>query len=155
MPFHQGVGSYGSRFVLDDTYCTSFTRIAEAGSILFSVRAPVGRLNFTKNKIIIGRGLAAINHKKGYQSFMFYLLKERFFKEDLVGNGAIFAAISKEELLRQTFCIADDKLIKRFNITASLLDKKIEILDTEILLLQQSRDKLLSKLMNGDVGVEL
>ena len=30
----------------DDPY----TRIAEAGSILFSVRAPVGRLNITKNK---------------------------------------------------------------------------------------------------------
>ena len=43
LPFHQGVGSYGNRFVKDDTYSTSYTRIAEAGSILFSVRAPVGR----------------------------------------------------------------------------------------------------------------
>lgn len=51
LPFHQGVGSYGNRFVKDETYSTSFTRIAEAGSILFSVRAPVGRLNITKNQI--------------------------------------------------------------------------------------------------------
>lgn len=58
--FHQGVGSYGDRFVIDSIYSTSTTRIAEAGSILLSVRAPVGRLNITKNRIIIGRGLAAL-----------------------------------------------------------------------------------------------
>ena len=79
LPFHQGVGSYGNRFVADDVYSTSFTRIAEAGSILFSVRAPVGRLNITRNKIVIGRGIAAMNHKEGLQSLLFYMLKERFF----------------------------------------------------------------------------
>ena len=40
LPFHQGVGSYGVRFVMDDIYSTSYTRIAEPNSILFSVRAP-------------------------------------------------------------------------------------------------------------------
>lgn len=65
LPFHQGVGSYGKRFVNDVVYTTSFTRIAEANSLLFSVRAPVGRLNISKNKIVIGRGLAAMKHKTG------------------------------------------------------------------------------------------
>lgn len=101
LPFHQGVGSYGTRFVVDKIYSTSFTRIAEAGSILFSVRAPVGRLNLTRNRVVIGRGLAAINHRLGKQSYLFYLLKEHFFKDDVIGNGAIFASISKDELLAQ------------------------------------------------------
>ena len=35
LPFHQGVGSYGVRFVMDDIYSTSYTRIAEPNSILF------------------------------------------------------------------------------------------------------------------------
>lgn len=43
LPFHQGVGSYGKRYVIDGTFCTQPTRIAKAGSVLFSVRAPVGR----------------------------------------------------------------------------------------------------------------
>ena len=76
LPFHQGVGSYGNRFVIDNVYTTSYTRIAEPDSILFSVRAPVGRLNRTKNRIVIGRGLSAINHKKGCQGYLFYLLKK-------------------------------------------------------------------------------
>lgn len=153
LPFHQGVGSYGTRFVIDDTYSSSVTRIAESGSILFSVRAPVGRLNFTKNKIIIGRGLAAINHKAKCQSFLFYMLKDRFFKDDILGNGAIFASISKDELLNQQFVIPNDELLQKFNTIASGIDAKIAAADAQMQLLTQSRDRLLPKLMNGELDV--
>lgn len=153
LPFHQGVGSYGTRFVLDEIYSTSFTRIAEAGSILFSVRAPVGRLNITKNKIVIGRGLSAINHKNGYQSYLFYLLKKRFFRDNLIGNGSIFASISKDELLEQKFIIPDTKLVKKFDDIAKSIDDKINILDSQIIIAQEIRDRLLPKLMNGEINV--
>lgn len=153
LPFHQGVGSYGNRFVSDETYSTSFTRIAEAGSILFSVRAPVGRLNLTKNKVVIGRGLAAINHRRGAQSYLFYLLKEKFFRDDIIGNGSIFASISKEELLNQTFLIPIDSLVEQFNGIADGIDKKIDILSEQIRLLTEARNRLLPKLMSGELEV--
>ncbi len=153
LPFHQGVGSYGTRFVIDNTYSTSYTRIAEAGSILFSVRAPVGRLNMTKNKVVIGRGLAAINHRAGKQSYLFYLLKERFFKDDIIGNGAIFASISKDELLGQKFLVPTDELIERFDTIASDIDRKIAGVADQIILLTEARDRLLPKLMNGEIEV--
>ena len=153
LPFHQGVGSYGNRFVSDETYSTSFTRIAEAGSILFSVRAPVGRLNLTKNKVVIGRGLAAINHRRGAQSYLFYLLKEKFFRDDIIGNGSIFASISKEELLNQKFLIPLDSLVGQFNGIAGGIDKKIDILSEQIRLLTEARNRLLPKLMSGELEV--
>lgn len=153
LPFHQGVGSYGKRFVIDEIYSTSYTRIAEENSILFSVRAPVGRLNITKNKIVIGRGLAAIKHKFGYQNYLFYLLKERFFKDNLVGNGAIFASITKDELLNQTFLVSDEKLIIDFNEISKNIDTKINALDSQIQLLVQARDRLIPKLMSGEIEV--
>lgn len=153
LPFHQGVGSYGARFVIDTTYSTSFTRIAEAGSILFSVRAPVGRLNMTKKKVVIGRGLAAINHRAGMQSYLFYLLKERFFKEDIIGNGAIFASISKDELLGQKFIVPTDGLVEQFNAITSDMDRKIAGLAEQIALLTEARDRLLPKLMSGEIEV--
>ena len=153
LPFHQGVGSYGTRFVKDSTYSTSYTRIAEPGSILFSVRAPVGRLNITKNKIVIGRGLAAINHKTGMQSYLFYLLKERFFKDNIIGNGSIFASISKDELLEQKFIIPINGLVKAFNNIAKSIDGKIAILVDQTTLLIEARDRLLPRLMNGDIEI--
>ena len=153
LPFHQGVGSYGNRFVVDNTYSTSFTRIAEPNSVLFSVRAPVGRLNITKNKVVIGRGLAAMTHKKGYQSYLFYLLKERFFKDNIIGNGAIFASISKNELHNLDFITPTDDLAVRFNTIAGNLDDEIMKADTQICLLTEARDRLLPKLMNGEIKV--
>lgn len=153
LPFHQGVGSYGTRFVDDNVYSTSITRLAEPNSILFSVRAPVGRLNITKNKIIIGRGLAAMNHKDGFQSFLFYMLKDRFFMDNIIGNGSIFASISKVELLDQEFIVPPMKTIKAFESLASKLDKKIQGVDTQLRLLTEARDRLLPKLMSGEITV--
>ena len=153
LPFHQGVGSYGTRFVDDNVYSTSITRLAEPNSILFSVRAPVGRLNITKNKIIIGRGLAAMNHKDGFQSFLFYMLKERFFMDNIIGNGSIFASISKVELLDQEFIVPPMKTIKAFESLASKLDKKIQGVDTQLRLLTEARDRLLPKLLSGEITV--
>ena len=154
LPFHQGVGSYGTRFVDDNVYSTSITRLAEPNSILFSVRAPVGRLNITNNKIIIGRGLAAMNHKDGFQSFLFYMLKERFFMDNIIGNGSIFASISKVELLDQEFIVPPMKTIKAFESLASKLDKKIQGVDTQLRLLTEARDRLLPKLMSGELTLE-
>ncbi len=153
LPFHQGVGSFGSRFVVDTIFSSSITRIAESNNILFSVRAPVGRLNFTKNKIVIGRGLAAMNHKKGYQSFLFYLLKERFFIDNIIGNGAIFASISKEELLNLEFLLPKDVLAQKYNEVAHKIDEEIKRLDSQIKYLTEARDRLLPKLMNGDSNI--
>ena len=153
LPFHQGVTNYGYRFIIDEKYSTSYTRIAEAGSILFSVRAPVGRMNITKNKIVIGRGLAAINHREGLQNFLFYMLKNRFYKDDLIGNGAIYASITKAALHSQEFLIPSDNLANKFNSVAKSIDQQITNADRQIILLKQARDKLLPKLMNGDIEV--
>ena len=153
LPFHQGVGSYGKRFVEDNTYSTSFTRIAEPNSILFSVRAPVGRLNITKNKIVIGRGLAAMKHVKDCQSFLFYLLKDRFFKDNIIGNGAIFASISKDELLNLQFLIPTDGLVQKYEAMAGNIDHNIMKIDSQIRLLTEARDRLLPKLMSGEIDV--
>lgn len=150
LPFHQGVGSYGNRFVIDEVYSTSLTRVAEPNSVLFSVRAPVGRLNITKNRIVIGRGIAAINHKQGYQSYLFYLLKERFFKDNMIGNGSIFASISKDELHNLSFLVPSEHLIKRFDNIASRYDKSIMSIDNQIRNLSEARDRLLPKLMSGE-----
>ena len=102
LPFHQGVTNFGQRFPSHRTYCTviNTNRIALPGDILFSVRAPVGRINVTLDRIVIGRGIAAVRSNRGQQNFLFYALKNRFFKEDLIGGGTIFSAVAKKDLHR-------------------------------------------------------
>ena len=153
LPFHQGVGSYGNRYVKNKVYTTSYTRIANADSILFSVRAPVGRLNVTKNKIVIGRGLAAFNQKQGYQNYLFYMLKEHYFKDDLIGNGSIFSSITKNELMNQKFIIPDTKTMLAYDNIAKIIDKKIDNIDCQIDLISEARNRLLPKLMSGEIEI--
>ena len=154
LPFSQGVGTYGVRYPKHEVYCSVVGRIAQKGDILFSVRAPVGRLNIADCKMIIGRGLAAMNHKKGYNSYLFYMLRNHFTNEDMIGNGAIFNSVSKKELISTKILYPKDHLIRRCNNIVQKIDLKIANLYSSLKILKQTRDRLLSRLISGKLSVE-
>lgn len=153
LPFHQGVTNFGVRFPSHETYCTVQSRIAEPGDILFSVRAPVGRINITPDKIVIGRGLAAIRSNCDQQNYLFYALKSHFFKEDMIGGGAIFAAITKKDLHGVELMQPIDRIAAMFMEHVLPIDLQIANLQQTIERLAKARDLLLPKLMNGEVAV--
>ncbi len=154
LPFHQGVGTYGHRFPRRITYCNANGRKARKGDILFSVRAPVGRLNIADCDMIIGRGLAAIRHKQGHNSYLLYLLKVVFANEDIIGNGSIFNSVGKDELTRFPVLQPDDELIAEFQSLAANIDHQIEILSRAMENLTRTRDVLLPRLISGKLSVE-
>ena len=153
LPFHQGVTQFGNRFVTDTTFTTEYSREARAGDILCSVRAPVGRLNICRNKIAIGRGLSTMCSKLGWQSLLYYQLKDYFVQEDMIGGGAIFASVGKKELLGQKLLQPTDELADRFNDLAKKNDDQIECLSQQNSLLQQARDQLLPRLMSAQMDI--
>jgi type I restriction enzyme S subunit len=116
LPFHQGVTNYGERFPEDKTYSTEGNRFAEEGDILFSVRAPVGRLNIAKNKIILGRGLPSMTLKNhDNNGFLFYSLKNFFTEDDKIGDGTVYGSVNKTELENLKFIIPCKEVIDNFN----------------------------------------
>ncbi len=153
LPFHQGVKDYGIRFPKDVTYSTAGNREAIKGDILFSVRAPVGRLNIAKNKIILGRGLAAIK-MKSHNNFLFYSLKRMFAIEDSIGSGTVFNSVNKTELENLLFAIPQDEILFNFKNLVAPLDEKYFANSDEIDTLTQLRDTLLPKLIRGEVRVK-
>ena len=153
LPFHQGVTNFGARFPSHETYCNVQSRIAEPGDILFSVRAPVGRINIPPDKIVIGRGLSAIRSIRDQQNYLFYALKSHFFKEDLIGGGAIFAAITKKDLYGVELMQPTGRIAVMFTGHVLPIDLQIANLQQTIDRLVKARDLLLPKLMNGEVAV--
>lgn len=149
LPFHQGVSNFGNRFINHETFCTKINRIAEPGDILCSVRAPVGRLNITTDKIIIGRGLSAIRNRFAHQSFQYYQLKTHFFQEDIIGSGAIFASVTKKQLCQQLMLIPSEDIIIKFEDISKPIDIQITNFHIQNQKLQEARDLLLPRLMNG------
>lgn len=99
IPFLQGVRTFGENYPIIDTYTTSFNREANVGEILFSVRAPVGRVNWATKRIAIGRGLAAIRVKERYSpNYLYYLFKKIGEHLDSLATGTVFTSINKKEL---------------------------------------------------------
>lgn len=153
LPFHQGVGSYGDFYLIDDIYSTKGNRIAEANSIIFSVRAPVGRINITLNKIILGRGVASINSVKGYNAYLLWMLKNQFQQVDIIGNGSIFTSVTKKELFGFKILMPHEDLIQKFDSIASGIEgemRKLSLINDN---LAKQRDMLLPRLMNGKLEV--
>lgn len=153
LPFHQGVTDFGFRFPKHNAYCSVENRIAEVNDILFSVRAPVGRINIANKRLIIGRGLSAIQHKGNLQSFLFYQLKHIFSEEDTIGSGAIFNSVTKDDMHKIKVICPSDKHDKNFDELITPIDSQILNLNSKINNLRRTRDLLLPKLMSGEVEV--
>lgn len=153
LPFHQGVSNFGDRFITHETFTKLAKRLAESGDILCSVRAPVGRLNITRDKIAIGRGLSTMRSRANHQSLLFYQLANLFVEEDMIGGGAIFASVGKKELFAQQVLQPTENIAVEFDRLASDIDCQINNLDLQNRTLATARDHLLPKLMSGQLDV--
>ena len=151
LPFHQGVSDFGERFPTDRLFCTVEGRIAEPGDILFSVRAPVGRMNIADKKIIIGRGLSAIRHNDGCQAFLWEQLRNRFTEDDMMGNGAIFAAVTKDDMQGIELIHPPSSLVAAATEHLDPIHSEIGALTKQIQNLLRTRDLLLPRLLSGQV----
>ena len=150
-PFHQGVTNFGERFPTDRLFCTVEGRVAEAGDILFSVRAPVGRMNIADKKIIIGRGLSAIRHRDGHQAFLWEQLRNRFTEDDMMGNGAIFAAVTKDDMQGIELICPPASLVVAATKHFEPIHTELAALTKQIANLRKTRDLLLPRLLSGSV----
>jgi type I restriction enzyme, S subunit len=153
LPFHQGVTNFGQRFPTDKVYCTALNRLANQGDILLSVRAPVGRLNIARKRMVIGRGLCSIRNKEGFQCFTFQQLKEKFQEEDTMGGGTIFKAVTKEEMLGIQVIHPSRNILGKFEEIISPIFRNLEILTDKNNNHRQQRDLLLPRLVSGEVDV--
>ncbi|MEK1396303.1 restriction endonuclease subunit S [Limosilactobacillus fermentum] len=127
--FLQGVRTFGEDFPYFDTYTTKYNRLAYKNSILFSVRAPVGRVNWATKNIAIGRGVASISVKNMvYDRYVYYYFKKMGSFYDKKATGTVFTSIDKKELESLKIKIPasyDDQ--KRIADRLATLDRKIHL----------------------------
>lgn len=152
LPFHQGVTNFGAHFPRHKHYSTAGDRTAHADDILFSVRAPVGRINVADTNLILGRGLCAIRPAT-HRRFMLFQLKWRFLEEDTIGSGAIFNSVRRSDMERLLVLAPPSEIAGAYE---ALVDPMWALLRTLTLAtenLRATRDFLLPRLMSGEVDV--
>ncbi len=128
LPFYQGVVDFGYRYVTPRVYCSSPKKVIEPNYLLLSVRAPVGDVNFTRQKCSIGRGNAGLRMRSGERDFLFYLLKFSANQFNSSSSGSIFSSISKSDIENLEVFLPPLPKQKAIAEVLSSLDDTIELL---------------------------
>ncbi len=142
LPFFQGNADFGEVHPKVRIWCSSPVKVAAAGDILISVRAPIGAMNIANAPCCIGRGLAALspNPDTCVQEYLYYALQSRIDSLIAQGTGSTFKAIGKKTLedtqipaysLDEQQIISDtlsetDQLITKAKAQVSLLDQLVK-----------------------------
>lgn len=100
LPFLQGCAEFGRQFPMADQYCAYPPKAAPQGSILLSVRAPVGRLNRADREYGIGRGLCAVipDNRHLLADFAFYLLEASHGQLLTSATGSTYDAVTVNDI---------------------------------------------------------
>ena len=153
--FYQGRAEFGFRFPHRSLFTSEPKKFAETNSTLLSVRAPVGDINMANEKCCIGRGLASIKSRKGYNSFIFYLLASQKAKFNCYNSeGTVFGCINKQDLENFKVVIPNQMVINKFQEIVCPIDELIKAHEYEAHRVSLLRDTLLPKLMSGEIDVE-
>jgi type I restriction enzyme S subunit len=102
----------------------------------------------------LGRGLSAIRHNQGHQAFLWEQLRNRFTKDDMMGNGAIFASVTKDDMQGIELVCPPTSVVEAATTHFEPLHSEIATLSRQIQNLRRTRDLLLPRLLSGQIDME-
>ena len=151
--FFQGVRDFSYLHPVARVYTNAPKRLAKPGDILFSVRAPVGRLNIADSTCCIGRGLAAITSNRS-AICLFALRAAAAEWEKFSAEGTVFGAVNQKSL-KSTLIpwpdpVAEEELEYQLSSLVALGSQS----ERESISLSKLRDTLLPELMSGRMRVD-
>ena len=153
MAFLQGVRDFSLLHPVARVFTNQPKRLAAAGDILFSVRAPVGRLNIADSPCCIGRGLAAITSNRS-ATCLFALRAAAAEWEKFSAEGTVFGAVNQKSLKSTLIPWPDPVTEEELEYQLSSLVALASQSERESISLSKLRDTLLPELMSGRMRVD-
>lgn len=126
-PFLQGCAEFTEYIPSPRYWSTKAKKIIDKGSLLMSVRAPVGDVNIADQTYGIGRGLCAFNGINN--KYIYYILISSNSGFLFYSNGTTYDAITVETL--KNFKVPYSSINEQDEIVA-YLDKKCTLVDSAI-----------------------
>lgn len=142
IPFMQGCTTFGKFYPTIDTWTVQWNKEAQFNDILFTVRAPVGDINYAPCRMAIGRGLAAIHPIKIEREYLYYLLKYEKGKFLSKSNGSVYDAINIDTLSKMKLNIHDKESRQKIATLLNNYDVLIENNNSRIQALENTADSL-------------
>ena len=154
LPFFQGKAEFGNIYPTKKKWCNSPKKIAQKGSILISVRAPVGPTNIAPDTCCIGRGLAAIKGLGGvHTKFILYIFRAFEHKFSSKGTGTTFKAITGNQLKKVIIpfppLIEQNNIVIKIEQILSNIEGAETVLESELKRAQSLRQSILKRVFEG------
>ena len=134
-------------------------RVASDGDIIWGMVRPnlksYALVFHPAETSVFSTGFAVLSAQKIPFSFLYCHVTQDDFVGYLVNctNGAAYPAVKPIHFEDATIMVPTDDLLKRFNLIAEPMYRKIEILEKQIQQAKEARDRLLPKLMSGEIEV--
>jgi type I restriction enzyme S subunit len=147
LPLIQGNADIKNRFTIKRFYTSQITKVAEKGSIIFTVRAPVGKIAISGFKCCIGRGVCSINFKNPY---LYHYLLSIEGKWSNLSTGSTFDSINSEELKKTAIYLPID--IQEQKAIAEILsdmDVEIDKLQAKKTKYERIKEGMIQELLTG------
>ncbi|HUP17109.1 MAG TPA: restriction endonuclease subunit S [Acidimicrobiia bacterium] len=154
VPFFQGKAEFGDLYPEIRKWTTAPKKLAKAGDVLISVRAPVGPTNVAQVDCAVGRGLAALRVRNGMPTkYLLYAVRVSSLALASKATGTTFSAISGDQLKAHFVAVApvdeQQRIVEAIEEQFSRLDAGIESLQRAKRNLASLRASILNTAANG------
>lgn len=147
-PLLNGPTEFGVKYPDPVQYTDEPTKLSKDGDILFCVRgSTTGRMNWSDQEYVLGRGLAAIRHVQGkdYQYFVKGLIEYNLPFLLASATGSTFPNVSRDQLENLEILIPAFPEQKAIASVLSSLDDKIDLLHRQNKTLEAMAETLFRK----------
>lgn len=153
LPFLQGCAEFGSTHPDTNIYCGPPLRVAKSGSVLISVRAPVGTMNYADQDYCVGRGLGAFKAKSGLANTIFlkHAVEQNAAYLHRRSQGSTFAAVSTSDVRSVPVLALPPRVQDRIASILASIDTAIEKTEALIAKHQQIKAGLMHDLFTRGV----
>ena len=144
VPLVQGNADITNGITTPLRYTSNPTKVCESGSIILSVRAPVGTVSRANQRVCLGRGVCAITSSNTDFIYQLLLCYQDSWKR--IEQGGTFTAISGDDIGSFSVSVPDCELQNRIAVFLSQFDTKIRNEDIILQSLQKQKSALLQQL---------
>lgn len=128
-------------------------KVVPANTVLLSFKLTVGRVSITSTEMCTNEAIAHfVTNEDSLREYTYCYLKN-FHYDELGSTSSISKAINSKIVKAMPFIIPDCVLLKKFHLFVKPIFDEVFTKQKQIINLIQSRDRLLPKLMNGELFI--
>ena len=161
IPFYTPKDSDGAFFAFDTIthisqsgleHCNS--RLYPAGTVIITARGTVGKTTILAVPMAMNQSCYALKYDDlNSPYYLFFALNREVEKLKTMANGGVFNTIIVKTFEQISLMVPPKDVLESFEVVVSPFMEQIKSRMRQIELLRETRDRLLPKLMNGEIEV--